>query len=158
MLSWIWEPLPGLSGLPSDSVVWFRWQRICLQSRRPRFNPWVGTIPWRRKWLPTLVFLPEKSHGQGSRWATVHGVTKESGMTQWLNNNNKPGLSQVLAPICSILFQKNNFNYLKILFIFGCAGSLLPLGRLFSRCSKQGLLFVALLFIATASLAAEHRF
>ena len=21
-------------------------------------------IPWRRKWLPTTVFLPEKSHGQ----------------------------------------------------------------------------------------------
>ena len=23
-------------------------------------------IPWRRKWQPTLVFLPEKSHGQRS--------------------------------------------------------------------------------------------
>ena len=23
-----------------------------------RFNPWVGNIPWRRKWLPTPVFLP----------------------------------------------------------------------------------------------------
>ena len=22
--------------------------------------------PWRRKWLPTPVFLPGKSHGQGS--------------------------------------------------------------------------------------------
>ena len=25
---------------------------ICLQSRRPGFNPWVGKIPWRRKWQP----------------------------------------------------------------------------------------------------------
>ena len=24
---------------------------------RPRFNPWVGKIPWRRKWLPTPVIL-----------------------------------------------------------------------------------------------------
>ena len=30
------------------------------------FNPWVGKIPWRRKWQPTLVFLPGKSHGQRS--------------------------------------------------------------------------------------------
>ena len=22
-----------------------------------------GNIPWRRKWQPTLVFLPGKSHG-----------------------------------------------------------------------------------------------
>ena len=29
-------------------------------------NPWVGKIPWRRKWHPTPVFLPGKSHGQRS--------------------------------------------------------------------------------------------
>ena len=27
------------------------------------FNPWVGKILWNRKWQPTLVFLPEKTHG-----------------------------------------------------------------------------------------------
>ena len=32
--------------------------------RRCRFDPWVGNIPWRRKWQPTPVFLPGKSHGQ----------------------------------------------------------------------------------------------
>ena len=26
---------------------------IHLQCRRLWFNPWVGTIPWRREWLPT---------------------------------------------------------------------------------------------------------
>ena len=31
-----------------------------------RFDPWVGNIPWRRKWHPTPVFLPEKSYGQRS--------------------------------------------------------------------------------------------
>ena len=30
------------------------------------FNPWVGEIPWRRKWQPTAVFLPGKFHGQRS--------------------------------------------------------------------------------------------
>ena len=29
-------------------------------------NPWVGKIPWRRKWWPTPVFLPEESQGQQS--------------------------------------------------------------------------------------------
>ena len=42
---------------------------ICLQSRRHRrrgFNPWVGTIPWRRAWQTTPVFLPRESHVQRS--------------------------------------------------------------------------------------------
>ena len=30
------------------------------------FDPWVGKIPWRRKWQPTPVFLTGKSHGQRS--------------------------------------------------------------------------------------------
>ena len=37
-----------------------------LPTGRPRFDPWVRKIPWRRKWQPTLVFLPGKSHGQRS--------------------------------------------------------------------------------------------
>ena len=38
--------------------------RVCLQCRRPEFSPWVGTIPWRRKWQPTPVCLPGKPHGR----------------------------------------------------------------------------------------------
>ena len=34
-----------------------------LQCGRPGFDPWVGKIPWRRKWQLTPVFLPGKSHG-----------------------------------------------------------------------------------------------
>jgi len=37
--------------------------KVCLQCGRLGLNPWVGKIPWRRKWQPTLVFLPGKSHG-----------------------------------------------------------------------------------------------
>ena len=33
---------------------------------RPRFDPWVGKIPWRRAWQPTPVFLLGESHGQRS--------------------------------------------------------------------------------------------
>jgi len=34
------------------------------QCRRCRFNPWVGKLPWRKKWQPTPVFLPKESHQQ----------------------------------------------------------------------------------------------
>ena len=32
----------------------------------PRFNPWIGKIPWRREWLPTPVFLLGEFHGERS--------------------------------------------------------------------------------------------
>ena len=38
----------------------------CRRHRRPEFDPLVGKISWRRKWQPTPVFLPGKSHGQRS--------------------------------------------------------------------------------------------
>ena len=31
--------------------------RVCLQRRRPGFDPWVGRIPWRGKRQPTTVFF-----------------------------------------------------------------------------------------------------
>ena len=48
----------------------------CRRHRRHRFNPWVSKIPCRRKWQLTPVFLPGKSHGQGSSQATVHKAAK----------------------------------------------------------------------------------
>ena len=39
---------------------------VCLQCRSPGLDPRVGKIPWRRKWQPTPVLLPGKSHGQRS--------------------------------------------------------------------------------------------
>ena len=38
----------------------------CRRYKRCGFDPWVGKIPWRRKWQPSLVFLPGESHGQRS--------------------------------------------------------------------------------------------
>ena len=45
---------------------WLNGKKIQLQSRRPRFDLWVGKIPWRREWLPTSVFLPGEFHGHRS--------------------------------------------------------------------------------------------
>ena len=41
---------------------WLRELRIFLECRRPRFDPWVGKIPWTREWLPTPIVLPRKFH------------------------------------------------------------------------------------------------
>ena len=51
-----------MDGLP----WWFSGKESTCQFRRCEFNPWVRMIPWRRKWQPTPVFLPGRSHGQRS--------------------------------------------------------------------------------------------
>ena len=68
----------------SPSLVFFPGGSDCLQYRRPRFDPWVGKIPWRREWLPTPVFLAGEFHGQRRAWqATVQGVAKSQ---TWLSD------------------------------------------------------------------------
>jgi len=49
-------------GFPDDSDG----KESVSSASRPRFNPWVGKIPWRRKWQPTPVFLPGELHEQRS--------------------------------------------------------------------------------------------
>ena len=56
----------------------------CLQCRRPGFHPWVGKIPWGRKWQPTPVSLAGKFHGQRSLVGCSPWGLKESGMTERL--------------------------------------------------------------------------
>ena len=48
----------------------------------PGFNPWAGKTPWRRRWHPTPVFLPEKSHGQKSLVGYSPWVRKQSDTTE----------------------------------------------------------------------------
>ena len=38
----------------------------CRRYKRHRLEPFIGKIPRRRAWQPTLVFLPGESHGQRS--------------------------------------------------------------------------------------------
>ena len=42
---------------------WYSGNESTCQCRRCQFDPWVGKIPWRRKWQPTPVFLPGKFYG-----------------------------------------------------------------------------------------------
>ena len=54
--------------LKSGLSWWLSGKESACQCRRQRdgFDPWVGKIPWRRKWQPTPVFLLGKSKGQRS--------------------------------------------------------------------------------------------
>ena len=61
-------------------------ESICLQCRGPGFDPWVGKTLWRRKWQPTPVFLPGKSHGWRSLADYSPWGSKESDTTEWLHS------------------------------------------------------------------------
>ena len=45
---------------PCGTVV----KNLPAKGKRHEFDPWVGKIPWRRKWQPTPVFFPGKLHRQ----------------------------------------------------------------------------------------------
>ena len=70
-------------GIPSSSVIRIRLQ--CRRHRRCRFDPWIGKIPWRRKWQPTPVFLPGEFHGQRSLVGYGPWGHKESDTTEQVN-------------------------------------------------------------------------
>ena len=73
---------PDISVLGVTTLILWSGKESSCQCRSHGFNPWVRTMPWRRKWQPTPVFLPGKSHGQRSLTGyIVHKVTKESDVT-----------------------------------------------------------------------------
>ena len=49
---------PGVSVSTESACSAGAW----LQFRRPGLDPWVGKIPWRRKWQSTPGFFPDGSH------------------------------------------------------------------------------------------------
>ena len=73
------------------------------EMRRSRFNPWIRKSPWRRKWLPTPVFLPGEFHGQrslvgscpwGSQRVRHNWATDTHTHAHW-----KPACSSCLHPL-----------------------------------------------------------
>ena len=55
--------------------------------KRHRFSPCVGKLPCRRKWPPTLIFLPGAFHGQRSLAGYSPWRRKESDMTECLHTH-----------------------------------------------------------------------
>ena len=58
------------------------------ESRRPGFNSWVGKMPWKRKWQPTLVFLPGGSYGQRRLAGYSPRGRKSQDTIYWLNHHH----------------------------------------------------------------------
>ena len=50
-------------------------------------TPRLGRFPWRRKWQPTPVFLPGKSHGQRSLAGYSPWGHKELGIVEAINKD-----------------------------------------------------------------------
>ena len=57
----------------------------CRRCTRRGFSPWVGKMPWSRKWQPTPVFLPGESYGQRSLGGYSPRVAKSQTRLKRLN-------------------------------------------------------------------------
>ena len=68
-------------GLSLWLPLWLNGKDSACQCRIRGFNPGVRKIPWRRKWQPTPVCLPGKSHGQRSLASYSPRVRKELDVT-----------------------------------------------------------------------------
>ena len=120
-------------------------ERICLPSRRPEFDTWVGKLPWRRDRLPTPVFWPGEFHELYSPWGC-----KESDMTEQLSLSplyHRYFLSPFPFVYLSFFFFPNLFQIfhisLQVVFLImesGSSGINLPFHHIFCiPCHKMTL-------------------
>ena len=58
-------------------------ESACLCGK-PRFDPWVKKILWRREWQPTPVFMPGEFHGQRTLVGYSPWLHRELEMTEQL--------------------------------------------------------------------------
>ena len=81
---------------------WLSGKESACRCKRYRFDPWVGKIPWRRKWQPTPVFLPGKSHGQRSLLGySPMGLQRSQA---WLSNLTTTTYTSLFIYLFNILF------------------------------------------------------
>ena len=83
------------------------------QCRSCRFNPWVGKIPWKRKWQPIPIFLRGKFHGQRSlagyspedrRESNTTLGTEHACMAHYSTNPDLVKIFEVFAMLKTLLF------------------------------------------------------
>ena len=75
----------------NSSLFQYSWASLVAQTVKHlptmwETQGWVGKILWRRKWQPTAVLLPGKSHGQRSLVGYSLWGCKESDTTEWLHS------------------------------------------------------------------------
>ena len=96
-----------LKWLSSSSSRWHSDEESICQCRRCRrcsFNLWVKKTPWRKKWQPTQVFLPGKSHEQRSLEGYSARGHIESDMTEQLSTHTHAHVLKIFraVPICPL--------------------------------------------------------
>ena len=103
----------------------------CRRCKRCWFDPWVGKMPWRRKWQPTPASLPGKSHGQRSlvgyspwdRKRAKHNLaTKQQEHTICLNHRSFPSFAGCVRDFIEIQFISMECS--QIIFQFGILRSI----------------------------------
>ena len=83
---------------------------------RPRFDPWVGKIPWRKEWISTPVFLPGECHGQRSLVGYSPKSRKESDMTEQLTLSHLRWEAENHIWVYAFLFQEQFCKSSSIIF------------------------------------------
>ena len=73
-------------------------KKSACKCRRHGFDPWVGKIPWSRKWQPTPVVLPGKFHGQRSLASYSPWGHKESDTTEHARTHEAEGKEKNSLP------------------------------------------------------------
>ena len=88
-------------------------KKICLQCKRPGFDPWVGKIPWRRKWLPAPVSCLENSMDRGACQAVCSSWShKELDTTKRLTLNTNLTECVYVSPNLPIFLPPKMFSIL----------------------------------------------
>ena len=89
-----WEDLmKSFMGFPGGSND----KKICLQSRRPGFSPWVGKIPWRRAEQFSSIVAWRIPGTAEARGLAVYGVTQSQPRLKRLSSSSSPGHALVLS-------------------------------------------------------------
>ena len=87
----LWKSSPGDNTKNRDFPGAFSGKEPAWNAKDtgPRHSPRMGKIPWRRKWQPTPVFLPEKSRRQRSLVGYIPRGHKElDSIYHWLKNRD----------------------------------------------------------------------
>ena len=66
--------------------MWLSSKESACQGRRHALHPWVGKIPWRKKWLPTPSILAWRIPWTEEPCGLQSMGLRESDMIWWLNN------------------------------------------------------------------------
>ena len=79
------QPVLHSEGFPGGSVV----KESASNAGDVGLIPGLGRPPGEGNGTPLQYSCLENSMDRGPRQATVHGVAKESDMTEWLNNSSE---------------------------------------------------------------------